>query len=213
MSTATYIGQVPGIETTACCPALPCMEAAELECFRRWVPFRGLALEFGSGGSTRYFCENGMGVLFSVESDPEWHALINGDPAIRFFVKRNRLISLCPDIGPCVRHGWGNPQGPARPEWLRYHQDVWRLLDPYSPDVVLVDGRFRVACVCQALLRCKPDAAILVHDFAERPHYHDVLAFTDVVDSAESMVVLKRKKRVNWKKLALLLQRTQFDPA
>jgi hypothetical protein len=60
-----------------------------------------------------------------------------------------------------------------------------------KPDLVLVDGRFRVACVFQALLTV-PTARILVHDFWQRPAYHIVLQYTTVLDRADTMVLLQR---------------------
>jgi hypothetical protein len=39
-------------------------------------------------------------------------------------------------------------------------------------DLYLIDGRFRLACFAQALLRCREGAFIAFHDYASRPHYH-----------------------------------------
>jgi hypothetical protein len=67
---------------------------------------------------------------------------------------------------------------------------------PLKPDLVLVDGRFRVACVLQALLTV-PTARILVHDFWQRPAYHIVLQYTTVLDRADTMVLLQRMPSVD----------------
>ena len=34
-----------------------------------------------------------------------------------------------------------------------------------KPDVVLIDGRYRVACVAATAMNAPPEAVILVHDF------------------------------------------------
>ena len=50
-----------------------------------------------------------------------------------------------------------------------------------SADVVFVDGRFRVACICAALLYTAPGTIIMVHDWI-RSRYHVVLEHAEVID-------------------------------
>ena len=80
-------------------------------------------------------------------------------------------------------------------------------------DLILIDGRFRVACLCQSLLHCdNKDVTFVIHDFFDRPDYHCVLKLCTEVDRADTSVVLRRKKRVDWKQLSLMLQAHQFVP-
>ena len=67
-------------------------------------------------------------------------------------------------------------------------------MDRVSPpaDIYLVDGRFRVACACRALLHGRADSLVLVHDF-ERPEYHILLTLADKVENEDKLVVLRRK--------------------
>ena len=58
--------------------------------------------------------------------------------------------------------------------WLNYHQAIWDAVDASKLDFVLVDGRFRVACALQLLLRTREKTPlIMVHDFTPREYYHD----------------------------------------
>jgi len=41
-----------------------------------------------------------------------------------------------------------------------------------KPDLVLIDGRFRVACFLHSLLAAEPGTPILFDDYSNRPHYH-----------------------------------------
>ena len=41
--------------------SMPWMTENEVRLFARWIPLGCIALEFGSGGSTRFFFENGGG--------------------------------------------------------------------------------------------------------------------------------------------------------
>ena len=186
------------------------MTDEEVECFRRWIPKGGAALEFGMGGSTRFFFENGIGRLNSVESDPTWVSALAGDPFLAFFIRKNRLTLHHADIGPVREHGL--PLGNAQPRWLRYHQEIWNIITGNTLDMVLIDGRFRLACACQVLLHCPQFPPMLIHDFSCRPEYHAILAFTDVLDSAGTTAVLKQKPDADIRKAAILLQHTQFTP-
>ena len=191
------------------CPQKPWMTDEETECFRKWIPKSGVVLEFGMGGSTRLFCETGIARLDSVESDPAWVAAMAGDPFLAFFIRKNRLFLHHADIGPVREHGL--PISQPHPGWLRYHQQVWESINADALDMVLIDGRFRLACACQVLLRCPQRPLLLIHDFSCRPHYHAILAFTDVKDSVGTTVVLRQKPDINIRKLALVLQYAQFD--
>ena len=77
---------------------------------------------------------------------------------------------------------------------------------------MLVDGRFRVACALQLLLRSrKKTPRILVHDFTPREYYHVLLKFFDVIEQADTAVILERKEPVLFADVALCLQMYQFD--
>lgn len=193
------------------CPQKPWMTDEEADCFRKWIPRGGTALEFGMGGSTRFFFENGIARLYSVESDPAWVAAMERDLFLAFFIRKQRLFLQHADIGPVRQHGVPNSR--PHPAWLGYHQQIWTFLADGELDLILIDGRFRLACACQALLRCSQRPPLLIHDFSCRPDYHAILAFTDVLDSAGTSVVLKQKPDCDIRKVALLLQYTQFDPA
>lgn len=194
------------------CPEQPWMTEEELVCFKKWIPKTGHILEFGMGGSTRAFCETGMQHLTSVESDPSWVAALRDDPFLAFFIRKGRLTLHYSDIGPVRPQQCGLPASPPNPAWLRYHQTVWQTLDPEKLDFVFIDGRFRLACACQTLLRCPQKPPMLIHDFSNRPSYHAILAFADIVDRAGTTVVLVQKESPDWKKLALVLQQSQFNP-
>jgi hypothetical protein len=73
------------------------------------------------------------------------------------------------DIGPTRK--WGHPTDASR-DWAAYHRDVWERPGAADADLFLIDGRFRVACVMQVVLRADPSAVIAVHDYADRAQYH-----------------------------------------
>ena len=66
-----------------------------------------------------------------------------------------------------------------------------------SPDAVLIDGRFRVACLLQAIIHCKPDCVFLFHDFQDRPQYQGVLRHVDVLARVDTLAVMRAKLQVD----------------
>ena len=60
-------------------------------------------------------------------------------------------------------------------------------------DVILVDGRCRTMCAYMAKYLLKDDGYLLFHDFNNRPYYHGILKYYEIVDSAETLAVLVKK--------------------
>ncbi len=166
-------------------PALPAMTKDELECFRRYLSKAKNYLEFGCGGSTRLAAKaENIDTIWSVESDAIWVENLKKE------IDADRVTFQCPDLGPIGK--WGIPTDrEKRSEWPRYHSEIWELLDPSTLDLVLIDGRFRVACVMQTVLRVKADCTIMIHDFWNRPKYHHVLPFLNEKERVDSFGVFE----------------------
>jgi hypothetical protein len=81
-------------------------------------------------------------------------------------------------------------------DWPRYHVQVWRRLAA-SPDAVLIDGRFRIACLLQAIVHGKPDCLLLFHGFTDRPDYQVVLRHADMLARVDTLAVLRAKQQVD----------------
>lgn len=125
-------------------------------------------LEYGSGGSTVLAAQLGKPVV-AVESDAAWAARL----ADRL-EREGLAASLHPvDIGPTG--DWGRPrstEGAAR--YHRYALSVWDRPDLRHPDLVLIDGRFRAACLAATMLRISRPVTVLFDDYLNRPFYHGV---------------------------------------
>ncbi|WP_432768251.1 hypothetical protein [Sphingopyxis sp.] len=168
------------------------MTAAETGLFERQLAGRASLLEFGCGGSTVVAARR-VPTIVSVDSNSEWLTKVGTDPA----VAARAFTPFYADIGPVGE--WGHPIDDTRiRDWPRYHAAVWRHIKG-SPDVVLLDGRFRVACALQALIHAKPDTVLLFHDFADRPQYHVVLRHMEVVERADTLAVLRPRADLDGK--------------
>ncbi|MCM3420734.1 hypothetical protein [Sphingopyxis alaskensis] len=170
----------------------PHMTAAEVRHFELQLAGLGSLLEFGCGGSTLVAARQVRRIV-SVDSDPAWLARVRAEVAAE-------PVDFTPvhiDIGPVGE--WGYPTGESRlRDWPRYHTQVWRGMGG-SPDAVLIDGRFRVACLLQAIIHCKPDCVLLFHDFTGRPHYHAVLRHVDVLTRVDTLAVMRVRQQVDGK--------------
>lgn len=166
------------------------MTPAEEALYRRSIRGCSRVLEFGVGGSTMVAMQEGVQRLLSVETDPVWSALALKTPGIAEGVQAGRIEVRHVDLGPVKK--MGRPQDPARREdWPAYSKAPWDAFADAPPELVLVDGRFRVACAMQAALHAAPSTKIVIHDFWDRPHYHGVLRFLDWQESAGTMGLFK----------------------
>ncbi len=144
---------------------LPEAEAAAL---RRACSAADTVLEYGSGGSTIMAAEAGAEV-WSVESDAGWAAMMQG------WFKANpckgQAHVLHVDIGPT--RDWGHPADEtAIRNWPDYALKVWDMPGFRHPDVVLVDGRFRLGCFLTVAYRIQRPVTLFFDDYAPRAAYH-----------------------------------------
>lgn len=150
-------------------------------------------LEFGAGNSTCIALETkNIRSITVVESDPVfWENRILTIPSIKIACNTNRLKTIMVDIGPTT--DWGYPTDTSCADrWPMYHSCAFQSVSPY--DLVLVDGRFRVACILDACLSCKEDTRILIHDFFNRPIYWVVFPFLKLEKKADTMGLFSIKK-------------------
>ena len=87
---------------------------------------------------------------------------------------------------------WGHPLDKSATEKFAAYPDApWRLVD--TADVVLVDGRFRVASAVASLKRAGPSTQVVIHDFWNRPDYHVILPLVDCIARVDKLAVFRRK--------------------
>lgn len=139
----------------------PHLPDAAITAIRNAIRRGSTYLEFGSGGSTRAFAPL-AGHTVSVESDQRFARAVRR--ALPRRARRKTLI-LHIDIGETSE--WGYPAGAPTAAWDDYSAAVWSAL-PAVPDVVLIDGRFRVACAIETSLRCPPGTTVFIDDFGDR---------------------------------------------
>jgi hypothetical protein len=163
--------------------------------FYRYLDNATNYLEFGSGGSTfQAAVRPNIKRIVSVESDIEWinkiKEKLSPETKIDF-----RYIDLKP-----VPNTWGYP-GPTSTvkDKIDYSDVITNLEDSDKLDLVLIDGRFRVACCLKCFSKINDACLIAFDDFLDRPHYHIVLDYYEIVEKTtnNSLVILRKKKGVD----------------
>lgn len=159
------------------------MTATEQQLLAEYYKGASRVFEWGMGSSTLIAAHVNVPKLTAVDSAEIW-------------IEKVKNISNLPytfhhaDIGPL--RAFGAPKDfSKKSSWPYYSLIVRAERKPY--DIYLVDGRFRVACACQALLHGHKNSIILVHDF-KRNYYHVLLNVTDKFNEIGKLIALKRKK-------------------
>jgi hypothetical protein len=182
---------------------VPILSSAEHDLLASHMGKSKVGLEFGMGGSTLMAARGGIESYYSVESDPEWVRHCSTHPEIAPLVAAGRWRLHHADIGPTKDAGFPLDDS-AIARWPRYHTDIWSHMSD-DPDLVFVDGRFRVACALQAAARCDIGTTIVIHDYVDRPFYHCLSEFFEATDTVDTMQVFELSRRPAIGRLAVVL--------
>ena len=185
------------------------MNDGERELFVRTLAKATHYMEFGSGGSTLLAVRSPAKVILTIESDPAWLDKLREHPEIAEAAASQRLFLTHADIGPVGE--WGSPADESRrADWPRYYADPFFATDILF-DLILIDGRFRVASALAAAACAAESATIVIHDYELRPQYYLVEKFFDIEDSCESLYVLRRRKTINIRSFYMEVMRHLFE--
>jgi hypothetical protein len=191
----------------------PRMSPGEIALLESALDLAELYLEFGSGGTTLTAARKPHLRCFSVEADKQWVGRLMECVEIQAAVEEGRLDLFHVDIGPVGM--WSLPIDKAADlAWGNYYISVWQHL-PSAPDLVLVDGRFRLACCIMAFLACPPETKVLLHDFGsrgrKRANYRLAAELAEVTHTCDSLVVLQRRQNFDYLKAVSLLETARKD--
>lgn len=184
------------------------MTPAEEALFAELLSKASSYTEFGAGGSTTLAASTLAGRIVSTDSSREWLDRVAAECNGPRYKSKPQLVHA--DIGP-IRE-WGNPADDScRNRWPLYSLSIWSVQHAANADLFLVDGRFRIACFLEILLRCRNDARIAMHDYRDRLGYHIVEKFANVVNAADTLFVFERSSSFDWAKAIVLLDRMRYS--
>ncbi len=194
--------------------ARPSMRPLEIALLTSLLRRASCVVEFGAGGSTTLALKLGVKKLISVESDPVWIERILADDSAARAQEEHRLHLIHADIGAIGMFG-GPQDGSDTQSWSVYPTAPWSHLEAHQPDLVVIDGRFRVACIMETILRTSDGAhpLIAIHDFWDRPAYHSVLPFLQEITRCETLGVFRVKRDFDHNAARLLLAQAQHIAA
>lgn len=145
-------------------------------------------LEFGSGGSTCKAYALVKNRVISVDSSSEWLSKVREEVTVIDRHRGPEVHLFHANIGPTK--DWGYPSDEANKHlWSSYTQDVWQIEGANQSDLYLVDGRFRVCCFAEIVLRAPNGSLIMMHDFGSRPSYHIIHSFARRIALVEDLSV------------------------
>ena len=165
--------------------------------FYKYLDNATVYFEYGSGGSTYQASKrHNIQKIYSVESDLEWH---------------NKLKEILPNhciINFIFNEMYTKPKTLEHPgpnsthdQWKNY-SNQFLLLEEYEKkyiDLILIDGRFRVACCLKIFNYISNNCVIAFDDFLNRTYYHTILDYYDIIEKTQDnrMVILKKKNNVS----------------
>jgi len=145
-------------------------------------------LEFGSGGSTVLASKYVKGDIISIESDIEWFN------KLKIIFKEYSNVKLYLVDLMCKPRTWGHPSAECPQSQKRKYSQIVKSLDLSEVNLILIDGRFRVACALHIHPLISNETDVLFDDFGDRlEHYSIVLNYYDVVTRIDRMIHLRKK--------------------
>lgn len=183
------------------------MEKDERTLFESFVHRCDRYLEFGTGGSTWLAASTKKRWVVSIDSSKDWLERV----AVETQSCQTQPDLIFADIGPTKE--WGFPKSEeTKAKWPVYHELVWSRAGAEQSDLFFVDGRFRVACALQCLIRSQLGAVLGVHDFEDRAHYHVLLEFAREIARSRRLSFFLRRNVFDENRAFLFLDKFRFDP-
>lgn len=168
-------------------------------------------LEYGAGKTTMLAAKLGVPDVISVESDASF--LEEVVRSARAIAGGTNLHPVHADVGPTG--AWGAPtDAGAFASWPGYAQAGHARAAELDlrPDFVLIDGRFRVACLLATMLATEPGTAVLMDDYTGRSHYHVVEALAGPPELVHRAALFVVPDSFNVRDTAYALARYSVNP-
>lgn len=144
--------------------------------------------EYGCGKSTEFVCKCTNASIYAVDTSRDW---VNRLQGLVITTAPGRINLNWVDVGEVA--DWGYPKSFERRENFKvYAELMW--LEKISPDLVLIDGRFRVFCFLTSIKFAPVGTKILFDDYMNRPFYHVVEEFCERIDTCGRQALFEVSK-------------------
>lgn len=174
------------------------------ELFKKTTAAADVYAEYGCGASTLWVANHTRSRVISVDSSEQWLG------AVKQGCRNPDAVTLhFSDVGKVG--DWGTPVGyEKRDNFDDYTDWIWK--QNLSPDVVLIDGRFRVCSFLTSLLFAKEGTRILFDDYTNRERYHVVELFLRPVQTCgrQALFLVPRKESLDPQKIREGIRQFRF---
>ena len=144
--------------------------------FKKLIKDSKIYFEYGCGKSTEYVYRFTQSKIFAVDTSKEWVKKIEKISTLK---DDCRLNLKWIDVGEV--ENWGYPKSfNKRKNFPIYANWLWQQNE--TPDLILIDGRFRVLCFLTSLKFSPKGTKILFDDYRDRQFYHIVEEFCPIID-------------------------------
>lgn len=96
---------------------------------------------------------------------------------------------------------WGFPVDETHKELFPdFSKNIYNHIPTEDIDLVLIDGRFRVACALMAVIQFytkREHVHIMIHDYTIRSEYTTIEKYLERIDGIDTLMVFKIKKEVD----------------
>jgi len=174
----------------------------EKECFQKYLALSTAYFEFGSGATTQMANKIiHLRDITSIECEYEYAKQVSD------ICPRVNVIYV--DIGATDTSGW--PTETSLEEfWYKYSQ-MWTEASKMY-DTVLLAGRFRLACALWICLNPREVKVIMFANFVDRPEYHAITDFVEIVEVLGNLAVMRPKQRFDRMRCQALYDQVKSIP-
>lgn len=172
--------------------------------FKRLIKDTRIYAEYGCGASTIWVAKSSNCRIYSVDSSSQWIQIVENECG-----SKNRPTLHLADLGPVG--AWGRPVGYEKAHNFDDYTD-WIWTNTQKPDLVLIDGRFRICCFLTCLLNGKSGTKIIFDDYVNRPLYHFVERYVKPIEKCgrQALFVIPEKETLDLDDIATLIKQFRF---
>jgi hypothetical protein len=157
--------------------------------------------EFGIGSSTIWVANNFNIQVTGIDSSQSWICNVKNST----LGCNTNLIHV--DLGELGN--WGNPVSYEKYYNFRKYIDALNNLETY-PDLVLIDGRFRVACFLSVIINSPIGTKIIFDDYINRPKYKIVELFLKPIEINKRQALFVVDKNFSISDAKIFLEKFEF---
>jgi len=173
----------------------PCLANEDLKLFKHYLDKSNFYLEYGSGGSTiEASLHSNIKHIYSIESDLQWYSLVKKQ------INDIKHVTLKYIDMKTKPNTWGFPGSTStKDDWLNYSNELYNCVFLSNLDLILIDGRFRVATCLKCFSKIQKNCKIFFDDFLNRKHYHIILDYFEILQSTSNnrAVIMIKKNNVS----------------